>query len=103
MLCPNHTHSSSLKHTPILFLITHRLVQKDVGQDAESLWLLATESWAPEDFAAWPPTNPAAARQLLGGFSSLPNVAKQCARGALLVSNTLPLKVRQQRGGGCGG
>lgn len=71
---------------------TGRLVQKDVGGEGESLWLLATESVAPED-ACWPPLNPAAARQLLGGISSLSTVSKQVARAALAVSNTLPLKV----------
>lgn len=70
-----------------------RLVQKDVGQEGESLWFLATDSLAAEDTAAWPRINPAAARQLLGGFSSLTTVSKQCARAQLLVSNTLPLKV----------
>jgi hypothetical protein len=75
-----------------LVLPNHRLVQKDVGGEGESLWLLATESVAPED-ACWPPLNPAAARQLLGGISSLSTVSKQVARAALAVSNTLPLKV----------
>jgi hypothetical protein len=71
-----------------------RIVQKGTGQEGASLWLLATDSVAPEDVAGWRPTNIAAARQLLGGFSSLRSISKLSARGALLVSSAIPLKVR---------
>eukprot|EP00775_Hariotina_reticulata_P005922 gene5922-6162_t len=70
-----------------------RLIQKDVGSDNESLWLLATASLAQEDAAAWGSTTPAAARSALGAISSLDSVAKQSARAGLLASNTVPLKV----------
>lgn len=93
-----HTHTYCLC-VAVAAVLPSRLVQKDVGQSGESLWLLATESVAPEDTSgptAWPPTNPAAARQMLGAFSSLPSISKQSARGALLVSNTIPFKVRSE-------
>jgi hypothetical protein len=71
-----------------------RIVQKGTGQEGASLWLLATDSLAPEDTAAWRRTNIAAARQLLGGFSSLGSISKLSARGSLLVSSAVPLRVR---------
>jgi hypothetical protein len=71
-----------------------RIVQKGTGQEGASLWLLATDSLAPDDTAACRPINIAAARQLLGGFSSLGSISELSARGALLVSSAVPLRVR---------
>lgn len=63
------------------------------SQDSIALWLLATDSICAEDQQAWQPTNPASARQLYGGFSSIPTLSKQSARASLLVSNAVPIKV----------
>jgi hypothetical protein len=47
-----------------------RIVQKGTGQEGAALWLLATDSLAAEDTAAWRPTNIAAAGSYWAGSAA---------------------------------